>query len=358
MANILKAMSFHEIIFFLGFLSLVVFMLMMDMGVFHKKDNVVSFKEAALWTCVWVTVALLFYFFVYFFADLIHGPETIDDLISLNTRFNHKLQLQGLSFEQALPLYRHVLSLEYLTGYLMEKSLSIDNIFVMILIFNAFAIEKKYYRRVLFYGILGAIIFRFIFIFTASALMQRFEWILFIFGAMLIFAGIKTFAERNREDEIDIKNHPVVKFLSRRNIATPDFQGHNFFIKRGSRILCTPLFLALIVIEISDIVFAFDSVPAVFAVSKDPFVVFCSNIFAILGLRSLFFMMERVMNRFHFLKIGLSVLLVFIGIKMFLPLFDIEMSVSVSLLAIVGIIAISIIASLIFNKRSAKEEIH
>ncbi|MCL1911690.1 MAG: TerC/Alx family metal homeostasis membrane protein [Leptospirales bacterium] len=350
-------MTFHELAFFLGFLLLVVFMLSMDIGVFHKKDHVVPFKEATIWTCVWVAVALCFYLFIYFFADLIHGPETIDDLISLNTRFNHRLRLEGLSFEQALPLYRHTLSLEYLTGYLMEKSLSVDNIFVMILIFKAFAIEKKYYRRVLFYGIFGAIIFRFIFIFTASALIQRFDWMLLLFGAVLIFAGIKMFVERNKEDEMDVKNHPVVKFLAKRNLSTPDFRGHSFFVKGASGILCTPLFLAFLVIEFSDIIFAFDSVPAVFSVSKDPFVVFCSNIFAILGLRSLFFMMERVINRFHLLKIGLSVLLVFIGVKMLLPaLFHIEISTGVSLSAIVGIIAASIIASLIFTKGTPVDE--
>ena len=186
-------MSFHEMVFFAGFLSVVMFMLLMDLGVFHKKDKVVRFKEATVWTCVWIAVALCFYLFVYFFADLIHGAKTIDDLVSLNNRFNHQLQLEGLSFEQALPLYRHTLSLEYLTGYVIEKSLSIDNIFVMILIFSSFGVEKKYYRRVLFYGILGAIVFRFIFIFTASALIQRFEWVLLIFGAVLIIAGIKTF---------------------------------------------------------------------------------------------------------------------------------------------------------------------
>jgi len=344
-------MTYHEVAFFIGFLSLVVFMLMMDIGVFHKKDHVMPFKEAAIWTCVWVTIALFFYIFVYFFADLIHGPRTIDDLISLNARFNHKLRLEGLSFEQALPLYRHALSLECLTGYLVEKSLSVDNIFVIILIFKAFAVKKEYYRRVLFYGIFGAIVFRFIFIFTASALIQRFHWMLLLFGAVLIFAGIKTFIERNKEDEIDVQNHPVIRFLSKRNLATPDFHGHNFFARGENGILCTPLFLTFIVIEFSDIIFAFDSVPAVFAVSKDPFVVFCSNIFAILGLRSLFFMIERVMNKFRFLKIGLSALLVFIGVKMFLPtLFHIEISIGASLSAIVGIIAVSVIASLIFTE--------
>jgi tellurite resistance protein TerC len=296
-----------------------------------------------------------FYFFVYFFADLIHGAETIEDLASLNARFFHKLPISGLSFEQALPLYRQALSLEYLTGYLIEKSLSVDNIFVMLMIFMAFGVDKKYYHRVLFYGILGAIVFRFIFIFTASALIQRFEWLLLVFGGVLIFAGIKMFAQRNKEEAIDAENHPVVRFLSKRGLATPDFFGHNFFVKNGKMILCTPLFVTLIVIEFSDIIFAFDSVPAVFAVSKDPFVVFCSNIFAILGLRSLFFMMERVMDKFHFLKIGLSVLLVFIGVKMLLPdLLDIEIGVGVSLLAIVLILAVSIIASLIFAKDSKK----
>ena len=350
-------MVFHEMSFFFGFVLLIVFMLAIDIGVFHRKDYVIPFKGAAIWTCIWITAALCFYLFIYFFGNLIHCPETIDDLIALNARFSHNLRLEGLSFEQALPLYRKALSLEYLTGYLMEKTLSIDNIFVMILIFKAFAIEKRYYWRVLFYGIFGAIVLRFIFIFTASALIQRFEWILLLFGSILIFSGIKMFVERNKKDEIDVKNHPVVKFLSKYNLSTLDFRENHFFVRNGKGILCTPLFLTFIVIELSDIIFAFDSVPAVFAVSKDPFVVFYSNIFAILGLRSLFFMMERMINKFRYLNIGLSALLVFIGIKMFLPaLFDIEIDKIVSLLAIVAIIAVSIIASLIFNKEKPMDE--
>ena len=349
-------MVFHEMSFFLGFLMLIIFMLIIDIGIFNRKDHIIPFKEAVAWTCVWVAVALCFYIFIHFFGNLIHTPETINDLVNLNARFKHNLNLEGLSFEQALPLYRRTLSLEYLSGYLMEKALSVDNIFVMILIFNAFAIEKKYYRRVLFYGILGAIVFRFIFIFTASTLIQHFEWVLLIFGGVLIFAGIKMFIDRNKKNEMDVKKHPVVRFLSKRNLATPDFRGNKFFVREGKGILCTPLFLAFIVIELSDIIFAFDSVPAVFAVSKDPFVVFYSNIFAILGLRSLFFVMERVIDKFHYLNIGLSVLLVTIGVKMFLPWFGIEISKVISLCLIVAIIALSITASLIFPKEKPAGE--
>jgi tellurite resistance protein TerC len=344
-------MDFNEIVFLSGFVLLIGVMLLIDIGLFHKKDHVISFKEAAAWTAVWVGVALCFYVFIYFFADLIHGVENIDDLLSLNTRFQHRLRLQGLSFEDALVLYRHALSLEYITGYLIEKSLSVDNIFVMIMIFMAFNVEKKFYHRVLFYGILGAIVFRFIFIFTASALIQRFHWVLLVFGAVLIFTGIKMFVQRNKEEKIDAENHPAVRFLSKHNLTTPDFSGHNFFVKTARGLLCTPLFVVLLVVEFSDIIFAFDSIPAIFAVSKDPFVVFFSNIFAILGLRSLFFMLERVMDKFRFLKTGLAVLLVFIGVKMFLPeLFEIEIGIGVSLLVIVGILTVSILLSILFPK--------
>ena len=235
----------------------------------------------------------------------------------------------------------------------MEETLSIDNIFVMIMILMSFGVEKKYYHRVLFYGILGAIVLRFLFIFAAAALIQKFHWILFIFGGILIYSGVKMFLERNKEERIDIENHFVVKFLTKRKLSVPYFDGHNFFTKVDGRWLCTPLFIVLVIIELSDIVFAFDSVPAVFSVTSDPYIVFFSNIFAIMGLRSLFFMMESVLDKFWFLKIGLAILLTFIGVKMLLPIIHLHIGTVASLCVILGILSLSIVISLMFPKKIA-----
>ncbi|MEG1556627.1 MAG: TerC family protein [Bacteroidales bacterium] len=340
----------NEIIFLSAFLVLVALMLTLDLGVFHKKDHTISFKEAAIWTAVWIGTALLFYGFIYLKAEWIHGIDTFEKLAEINQRHGHNLKLNdALPFAENLQLYRKAMSLEYLTGYLIEKSLSIDNIFVMIMIFMAFGVDKKYYHRVLFYGILGAIVLRFVFIFAASALIQRFHWILLIFGGVLIFTGIKMFLTRKKKETIDTEKHPVVKFLSKKNLITPHFHGHDFFAKIDGRWLCTPLFVVLMIIEFSDVIFAFDSIPAIFSVTQDPYIVFFSNIFAILGLRSLFFMLESVMDKFQYLKTGLAVLLTFIGVKMLLPdLCGIHISTPISLLVIVGILLISILASIWF----------
>lgn len=344
----------NEILFLGCFILLIAFMLTLDLGVFHKKDHVIGFKEAAIWTGVWIGVSLLFYLFLYFAADLIHGVTSMERLAELNKLHGHKMNLDGLTLSEGINLYRHTMSLEFLTGYLIEKSLSIDNIFVMIMIFMAFGVEKKYYHRVLFYGILGAIVLRFIFIFAAAALIQKFHWILLLFGGVLIFTGVKMFLERNKKEQIDVDKHPVVRFLSKRKLSTPQFHGHDFFAKIDHKWLCTPLFIVLLIIEFSDVIFAFDSIPAIFSVTQDPYIVFFSNIFAILGLRSLFFMLESVMDKFQYLKIGLAVLLTFIGVKMLLPdLFNIHIATEISLLVIVGILTISIVASVIKNKIQA-----
>ena len=275
------------IIFFSCFLLIVGILLALDLGVFHKKDHLITFKEAAIWTGIWIGFSLLFYLFILFKAEWIHGAFSLEQIQMLNVKHGHDLNLVGATYEEALQMYRHAMSMEYITGYLLEKSLSLDNIFVMLMIFISFSVDKKYYHRVLFYGILGAIVLRFIFIFAAAALIQKFTWILLIFGGILIFSGIKMFVERNKKETIDVENHPAVKFLAKRKLATTQFDGHNFFSKIDGRWLCTPLFVVLIVIEFSDLIFAFDSIPAIFSVTQDPFVVFCSNIFAILGLRSL-----------------------------------------------------------------------
>lgn len=344
-----------EFLFMGGFLLLVALLLTLDLGVFHKKDHVISFKEATIWTCVWIGTALLFCLFIYFRAEWIHGIENMEQLLTINAKHSHNLALEGLSFEEGLKLYRNAMSLEYLTGYLVEKSLSIDNIFVMIMIFMAFNVEKIYYHRVLFYGILGAIVLRFVFIFAAAALIQKFHWILILFGLILIFTGIKMFLQRNKKEDVDAEHHPVVKFLTKHNLATSKFHGHDFFLKskETGKWLATPLFVVLLIIEFSDVIFAFDSIPAIFSITQDPYIVFFSNIFAILGLRSLFFMLESVMDKFHYLKIGLAVLLTFIGVKMLLPdLCGIHIDTNVSLLVILGVLIISILASIFFPPKT------
>ena len=346
----------NEVVFFSCFILFVVGLLVLDLGVFHKKDHVIETKEAALWTGIWISVGILFYLFLLFKADLIHGPENIEELKALNIKYHHGLALDGASFEDGLSMYRHTMSLEYLTGYLIEKALSIDNIFVMIMIFMAFSVEKKYYHRVLFYGILGAIILRFTFIFAASALIQAVHGIFLVFGAFLIFTGIKMFVQRNKKETMDVQQHPVVKFTAKHKISTSEFHGHDFFTKLNANTLCTPLFIVLLIIEFTDIIFAFDSIPAIFSVSQDPYIVFFSNIFAILGLRSLFFLLESVMDKFYYLKIGLAVLLSFIGVKMILPFINEsrEIGIGISLAVVAGTLIISILTSILFPPKSSK----
>ena len=346
-------------LFLLIFIVAVVALLMLDLGVFHKDDHVVTFKESAGWTCVWVSLAVAFGVFIFLGGELIHGVDTREMLEEINIRHGHDLTFDwSQGWDYNIKLYREVMAMEYFTGYLVEESLSIDNIFVMIMIFMSFGVEKKYYHRVLFYGILGAIVLRFTFIFVAGALIQRFHWILFLFGAVLIYTGIKMFVSRNKKETIDVANHPVVKFLSKRNLSTSEFHGHDFFVKEDGRWLLTPLFVVLLIIEFSDIIFAFDSIPAIFSITQDPYIVFFSNIFAILGLRSLFFMLESVMDKFAYLKIGLSVLLTFIGVKMLLPLVGVHVNTFVSMIVILGILVLSVVFSLLLPpKQKANESI-
>ena len=312
----------NEIIFLTIFLVFVAFMLFLDLGVFHKKDAEVTTKEAAIWTSIWIGCALLFYLFLLFFGDLLHGGD---------------------------PSKNAQMSLEYLTGYVIEKSLSIDNIFVMLLLFASFNIERKYYHRVLYYGILGAVVLRFVFIFAAYALIERFNWVLLIFGIILLITGIKMFFAKKEEGK-DAKNHPLVKFFAKRNMISEP-HGHDFFKKVNGKWLITPLFLVLIMVELSDIVFAFDSIPAIFSVTTDPFIVFFSNIFAILGLRSLFFLLENMMQKFQYLTVALAFLLAFIGSKMIIHyVWHFSIPTYISLLVILGILILSIIASVIKNR--------
>lgn len=330
----------------------IVFMLALDLGVFHKKDHEIKIKEAAFWTGVWVLLAMLFGVLLRFKAEWVHDIECIEEL----TAYAKSAGLESLiasasTYSEALELYRKEIFSQYLAGYFLEESLSIDNIFVMIMIFVSFGIDKRYYHRVLFWGILGAIVLRFLFIFLLGALVGRFSWVLAIFGVILIYSGIKMFRDRS-DEKIDTANHPVVKFSSRFFPVTREVHEHRFFVNLDNRTYMTPLFLVLLVIEFSDIIFAVDSIPAVFSVTTDTFIVFFSNIFAIMGLRSLFFLLSNVTDMFWLLKYGLGCLLCFIGVKMIgHEFFHLDISTTTSLMVILGILVGSILLSLIFPRK-------
>lgn len=341
-----------RILFFAFFLLFIFLMLAMDLGVFHKKDHEIKSKEAAIWTGIWVALAMLMALLIRFKAEWIHGISNMTDLLAfvqggdLASRI-----LPDMDFGSALNIYRKEMASQFLAGYFLEESLSIDNIFVMIMIFVSFGIDKKYYHRVLFWGILGAIVLRFLFIFALGAIVSRISWILAIFGAILIYSGIKMFRDKG-DEKIDTSNHPVVKFASKHFRVSREMHGHDFFTKIDGRNVITPLFLVLLVIEFSDVIFAVDSIPAVFSVTTDPYIVFFSNIFAIMGLRSLFFLLSNVTDKFWLLKYGLGVLLCFIGFKMIgHEFFHLSISTVASLFVILGILLTSVVASLIFPKK-------
>lgn len=346
-------MNHSEILYFAGFIVFVAVMLALDLGIFNKRDHIIKSKEAMLWSGVWVTLALVFYGFLYKYAEKIHGIETIEELKRYVLLYGQKVKINPDDLEQSLRSYRSVFSLEYLTGYVIELSLSIDNIFIIILIFAAFKVQKHLYHRVLFWGILGAVVFRCIFIFAGSFLISRFSWILYVFAAFLIFTGVKMLLNKDEEEAIDSEKHIVVKWASRFFKVHPKFVENKFFTIREGKRYITPLFLVLLMIEFSDIIFAVDSIPAIFAVTKDPYIVFFSNIFAILGLRSMFFLLINVVDKFHFFKYGLSLLLIFIGLKMLLAeqLEAFGFTVSHSLIVILSILLGSVILSFLFPEK-------
>ncbi len=343
----------NELLFFGGFIVLILAILLLDLGIFDKHSHVISFKEAAIWTSVWVGLALLFYLFLMFKGQWLHGIDSFERLKEIILMHDHLVKIDGLSFEEAISVYQSNLALEYLTGYLIEYTLSIDNVFVILMIFYSFNVAEIHYKRVLFWGILGAIVFRFIFIFLSSSLIQHFSWTFYIFGAILLYSGVKMFIDRNKEEKIDPEHHPVMKFVSKYFKVYPKFVGEKFFIRENGVRYVTPLFVVLVIIEFSDIIFAIDSVPAIFSVTKDPFIVFFSNIFAILGLRSLFFLIVHIIKLFRFLKIGISFLLIFIGFKLILHdwLKEIGFSTKYSLYVVLIVLIGSILLSLLFPEK-------
>lgn len=343
-----------ELLFITGFVIFIFIMMAIDLGLFGKADKPITMKQAALMSGVWVSLALIFYGLIFRYGHLLHHVDSFAALREINIKHFHHLKLNPNDFAASLQLYRRNLALEFITGYVVEYALSVDNIFVMVLIFTAFAVAPKYYHKVLLWGILGAIVMRFLFIFLGATLIAQFHWILYLFGAFLVYTGVMMFINRNQEDEIDTENHRVVRFASKYFRVHPRFEGGNFFIKADGKKLITPLFLVLMIIEVTDLIFAVDSIPAIFSVTKDPYIVFFSNIFAILGLRSMFFLLVNIIEKFHYLKIGLAVLLSFIGLKMLAGEYaaQIGLTTGISLLIILAILAVSVVTSLLFPDKT------
>ncbi len=306
----------NELIFLLLFIIFIISILLVDLLVVGKNKDEVSLREAGTWSFIWISLSLLFSLFIRFYGEIIHGINTPEELNLIINKYSPELLLTGETFADNIDIFRKHLTINYLTGYLIEETLSVDNLFVILMVLTAFNVKHSNYKRVLLWGILGAIFLRLIFIFAGSVLIQRFEWILLIFGAYLVYTGIMMFLKRHSEEKIDPQNNRFVKFLSRWVNVYPRYVGKNFFIRKDSKTFITPLFVVVLFIEFTDLIFAADSIPAIFSVTRNPYIVFFSNIFAILGLRSLFFLLVHVVKMFYYLKTGISFLLVFIGFKL------------------------------------------
>ena len=297
----------HQILPWVIFNLFVLAMLALDLGVFHRKTHVIEIKEALLWSAFWIALALLFNLGVYFWR----GAE---------------------------------MALAFLTGYLIEKSLSVDNIFVFLLIFSYFGVPPLYQHKVLFWGIVGALIMRAIFIFAGITLIEKFHWVIYIFGAFLVLSGIKLALQKDKK--IHPERNPVLRLFRKFMPVAEQYEGARFFISRGGRSFASPLFIVLLVIETTDVIFAVDSIPAILGITLDPFIVYTSNVFAILGLRALYFALAGIMQLFHYLHYGLSAILVFVGLKMLLAdLYKIPIGIALGVVA--GILIISVIVSVI-----------
>lgn len=298
-----------ELLFWIFFILFIALMMALDLGVFHRKSHIVTFKESLAWTLVWMGLAMTFNAIIYLWK----GPDK---------------------------------AIEFLTGYLIELSLSVDNLFVFILIFGYFQVPQKYQHRVLFWGIIGALVLRVIFIFAGVALMEKFHWMIYLFGGILIISGYKMFFQKDKK--IDPEKNPVLRLFKRFFPVTNQYEGSRFFVKQNNRWFATPLFLVLIIVETTDVIFAVDSVPAILAITTDTFIVFTSNAFAILGLRSLYFALAGIMNVFRYLHLGLASILIFIGLKMVLA--DVyKLPIEFALITVLSILIISIVASLLIK---------
>jgi tellurite resistance protein TerC len=342
-----------EIIFFTFFIGFIIIVLALDLGVFSKSNKAVTFKNAFAWTSVWVSFAIMFFLFLKQYGHLVHGIMSQDQLIALAKNYQPDMDFSKGDFASEISRYNDRISIDFLTGYFIEYSLSVDNLFVILLIFSSFAVPPVYYKKVLFWGVLGAIILRMLFIFSGSMLIAQFHWIIYLFGAFLVFSGLKILWTKDEDEKMDTKKHPMVRLASKYFSVHPEYVKGKFFFNENGKKFITPLFLVLLVVEFSDLVFAVDSVPAIFSVTKDPYIVFFSNIFAILGLRSLFFLLSNIMHLFSYLKYGLGVLLAFIGVKMLFEHWfaSIGFNNLISLFIILGILSGSIILSMLFPKK-------
>jgi tellurite resistance protein TerC len=322
---------------YLIFLGFVGFMIVLDLGVFHRKAHKISMREAGIWSIVWVTLALLFNWGLMHYAA--HS-------------FANNPRLMAMPGFDPLLASKQV-GLEFLTGYVVEKALAVDNIFVFIVIFTYFNIPSQYQHRILFYGILGALFFRAVFIAIGSVLMT-WHAVVVIFGVLLIFTGLKMIFTSDKE--MDPEKNPMLRLVRKFLPVTNTIEGPEFFVRKEGVLMATPLFLCLVFLEFSDVIFAVDSIPAIFAITKEPFIVFTSNIFAILGLRSMYFLLANVMHKFHYLKHGLAFVLMFVGLKMVWlnEAFDGKFPISWSLMIISGILIVSIIASLLFKSNNSE----
>lgn len=304
----------HSVWEWLAFFSIIAFMLILDLGVFHKKVHKVSIKESLAWTAVWIALAMMFNAWIY-----------------------HSMGAQK--------------GLEFLSGYLIEKALSVDNIFVISLIFTYFKVPAQYQHRVLFWGVLGALFFRIIFIFAGVALINKFSWMIYVFGFFLIYTGLKML--KDEEKTIDIEHNPMIKLVKKFFKITKEFDGQNFRTHHAGVNHFTPLFLVLIMIETTDIIFAIDSIPAILAITPDPYIVFTSNVFAILGLRSLYFALNGIMEMFEYINYALSGILVFVGVKMVIATWY-HIPTIISVAVIFGLLISSIVASIYFPRKNKK----
>ena len=314
----------EKTIFWIGFNAFVLLMLVLDLGIFHRKSHEVKIKEALVWSGVWVALALLFNIGIYFFYTPPPGLKPIDS------------------------------AMQFFTGYIIEKSLSVDNIFVFVLIFSYFKVRPEYQHKVLFWGILGALVMRAIFIFTGVALINKFAFVIYIFGAFLILTGIKLALEKDKK--INPGKNPLLKLFKKFIKVSTEFDNGKFFTKENGKRIATPLLVVLVVVETTDLIFAVDSIPAILAVSRDPFIVYSSNVFAILGLRALYFALAGLMKLFHYLHYGLAAVLVLVGIKMILNHhFEAEIiSTEISLISVLLILAVSVILSIKYPANQMK----
>ena len=306
-------------IFWLAFNLFVLAMLALDLGLFHREKHVVEVREAMSWTLLWITLAACFAVLIYFFGHTMVG--------------------------HARP--NRALSLEFVTGYLIELSLSVDNLFVFLLIFRYFRVPRAFQHQVLFWGVIGALVMRVIFIVAGISLLNRFHWFIYVFGAILIYSGVKLLGQKDKD--IHPEKNPVLRGFRKLFPVTKDYEGGRFFVRRGAVRYATPLAVVLLLVETTDVLFATDSIPAVLAVTREPFIVYTSNVFAILGLRSLYFALAGMIERFHFLHYGLSLILIFIGVKM-LASNVIEIPTELALGAVAGVLAVSVGLSVIFPK--------